>query len=53
MERQKKNIAGVVRELIQPVADEMGYILWDVEYVMDGGELVLLITIDMDAGMGI
>lgn len=53
MERQKKNIAGIVRELIQPVADEMGYILWDVEYVKEGAEMVLRITIDQDAGIGI
>ena len=53
MEKQKKNIAGIVRELIQPVADEMGYILWDVEYVKEGAEMVLRITIDQDAGIGI
>lgn len=53
MERQKKNIAGVVRELIQPVADEMGYILWDVEYVKEGAEMILRITIDRDGDEGI
>ena len=54
MERQKKNIAGVVRDLVQPVADEMGYILWDVEYVKEGAEMVLRITIDKDGeGIGI
>ena len=53
MERQKKNIAGIVRDLIQPVADEMEYILWDVEYVKEGAEMVLRITIDKDGDEGI
>lgn len=53
MEKQKKNIAGVVRDLIQPVADEMEYILWDVEYVKEGAEMVLRITIDRDGEQGI
>ena len=53
VERQKKNIAATVRELVQPVADEMGYLLWDVEYVKEGAEMVLRITIDSDAGIGI
>ena len=53
IERQKKNIAATVRELVQPVADELGYLLWDVEYVKEGAEMVLRITIDSDAGIGI
>ena len=53
MEKQKKNIAGIVRELIQPVADEMGYILWDVEYVKEGGTWYLRVLLDKEGGVDI
>lgn len=53
IEKQKKNIAGVVRDLLQPVADEFGYMLWDVEYVKEGAEMVLRITIDKEEGIDI
>ena len=37
MAKSAKNIAGTVAELLAPViVDEMGYILWDVEYVKEG-----------------
>lgn len=50
---KKKNTAAVVRELITPTAEELGYILWDVEYVKEGAESVLRITIDSENGIGI
>ena len=53
MEKQKKNIAGTVRDLLEPIADELGYMLWDVEYVKEGAEMVLRITIDKDEGIDI
>jgi len=49
----KKNIADTVRDLAQPLADEFGYILWDVEYVREGADMVLVITIDTDDENGI
>ena len=49
-----KNIAGAVRELLSPtVEDELGYILWDVEYVKEGAEWYLRITIDSEEGINI
>lgn len=51
--KQKKNIAETVRELAQPLADEFGYCLWDVEYVREGADMILRITIDTDAEGGI
>lgn len=51
--KQKKNIAGVVREIAEPLAQSLGYILWDVEYVKEGADMVLRITIDTDAEGGI
>ena len=53
MEKQKKNIAGTVRDLVSPVADELGYMLWDVEYVKEGAEMILRITIDKPEGVDI
>lgn len=49
----KNNIAGEVRELVAPVAGEMGYIIWDVEYVKEGSTMILRITIDNDEGITI
>ena len=51
--KQKKNIAETVRELAQPLADEFGYFLWDVEYVREGADMILRITIDSDSETGI
>ncbi len=50
---EKKNIAGTVRELITPIADELGYMIWDVEYVKEGADMILRITIDKDEGIDI
>ncbi len=49
----KKNIAGVVRELVFPVAEEMNYALWDVEFVKEGAKKILRITIDSETGITI
>ena len=49
----KKNIAGTVADLVAPVADEMGIILWDVEYVKEGSKKILRITIDSNEGIDI
>lgn len=51
--QKKKNTAAAVREIIEPVAEELGYSLWDVEYVKEGAEMVLRITIDSEKGIGI
>lgn len=49
----KKNIAGTVTELVAPVADQMGIILWDVEFVKEGSKKILRITIDSEEGIDI
>lgn len=52
MAKGAKNIAGAVTELLTPtIVDEMGYILWDVEYVKEGSEYYLRITIDSEEGI--
>ncbi|MCQ2432703.1 MAG: ribosome maturation factor RimP [Clostridia bacterium] len=48
-----RNIAGTVWELIDPIAEELGYIIWDVEFVREGSEWYLRITIDSDEGISI
>ena len=46
-----KNIAGVVTALAEPLAEELGYFLWDVEYVKEGTRKILRITIDNEEGI--
>lgn len=54
MAKGKKNIASTVEELISPVVvDEMGYDIWDVEYVKEGASWYLRITIDSENGIDI
>ena len=52
-----RGIADKVREIITPTADELGYYLWDVEYVKEGADFILRVTIDRfdeaDEGIGI
>lgn len=48
-----KNIAATVRELLAPTAESLGYILWDVEYVREGADNILRVTIDSDNGINI
>lgn len=53
MKNGTKNIATTVSELIAPVAEELGYFLWDVEFVKEGTRHVLRVTIDADEGVNI
>lgn len=53
MANKKSGIAPTVKTLAQPLADEMGYILWDVEYVREGAEYYLRITLDSEDGITI
>ena len=48
-----RGIADRVREIITPTADELGYYLWDVEYVKEGADFILRITIDSEEGITI
>ena len=49
----KKNITAVCEELAEPVAEELGYVIWDTEYVKEGGRYILRYTIDKDGGVDI
>ena len=53
MAKKSASVAEVVTSLALPIADELGYTLWDVEYVREGAEYYLRITIDSDEGITI
>ena len=46
-------IAEKVRALAEPLADELGIWVWDVEYVKEGADKYLRITIDTEDGVNI
>ena len=50
-----RGIADRVREIIDPIAEELGYYLWDVEYVKEGADFILRVTIDRfdEDGVGV
>jgi len=49
----KQNTVNVIRQLIGDTVTELGYSLWDVEYVKEGAAWYLRITIDSPNGIGI
>ena len=51
MAQKQKGVTEVVKELAAPLADEFGFILWDVEYVREGSKRILRITIDSEDGI--
>ena len=52
-EYKGKNTAERCRALAQPVADELGYYLWDVRFVKEGGTWYLRYILDKDGGVTI
>ena len=48
-----KNIAGSVRLLAEPLAEELNVFIWDVEFVKEGARRILRITIDNEEGITI
>lgn len=49
----KGTIASRVRQAIAPLVEQMGYVLWDVEFVKEGSELDLVVSIDSSKGIGL
>lgn len=49
----KNNIAGTVLTIVSPVAEQLGYMIWDVEFVKEGTKRILRITIDSENGITI
>ena len=46
-------VAETVRQLCEPVAEELGLWIWDVEFLKEGARKVLRITIDSEEGVNI
>lgn len=53
MKKSGGNIAQTVRALAEPIAQQLGYELWDVEYVKEGADYYLRISIDSEEGITI
>lgn len=51
MKKGRYNIVATVRDLAKPIAQSLGYELWDVEYVKEGADYYLRIEIDSPAGI--
>lgn len=46
-------VAALAENAITPLVNDMGYSVWDVEYVREGAEQYLRVTIDKDGGIDI
>ncbi len=52
-ERKKGNTVEIVWAIAQPLAEELGLLLWDVRFVKEGANWYLRIIIDKEGGIGI
>ncbi len=50
---EKRSVAATVKALAEPVAEELGFFIWDVEFVKEGARKILRITIDNEEGINI
>ena len=53
MKKNAGGVVGAVKRIAEPLAEELGYVLWDVEYVKVGADMYLRITIDSEDGITI
>ena len=53
MKKNQGGIVGAVRKIAEPLAEELGYLLWDVVYEKEGADMFLRITIDSEDGITI
>ena len=53
MAKGSGNVASYVSKAITPAVNELGYDIWDVEYVKEGSEWYLRITVDSEKGIDI
>ncbi|MBO5883811.1 MAG: ribosome maturation factor RimP [Clostridia bacterium] len=53
MAKNAKNVSETVKELAEPIAEELGVWIWDVEFVKEGARRILRITIDSEDGITI
>ena len=50
---KQSNTVTRIRDMVTPVAEEMGYFIWDVEFFKEGATRILRITIDSEEGITI
>ena len=53
MAKSSKSISEIVRALAEPLCEELGCWVWDVEFVKEGTRKILRITIDSEEGIDI
>lgn len=53
VKKQGGNVVLAVRAIAEPLAESLGYFIWDVEYVREGAQWYLRITIDSEDGINI
>ena len=53
MAKSAKGIAQKVWEMADPIAEEIGIWVWDVEFVKEGARRILRITVDSEEGIDI
>ena len=53
MAKNAKSISETVKAIAEPLADELGCWVWDVEFVKEGTRKILRITIDSEDGIDI
>ena len=53
MKKGNRGVVSAVKKIAEPLAEELGYFLWDVEYVKEGADMYLRITIDSEDGITI
>ncbi len=51
--KSTKNIVSEVSKALTPVINDLGYEVWDIEYVKEGADYFLRFTIDSDDGITI
>lgn len=50
---QAKEVVRRVTELAEPICEQAGVSLWDVEFEKEGGQYMLTVTVDRDEGVDI
>ncbi len=50
---RKGSVVAAVRAIAEPLAESLGYVIWDIEYVKEGADMYLRITIDKEDGVDI
>ena len=51
MAKSNENTASIVRKLLEQHINELGFSIWDVEYLKEGTRWILRITIDSENGI--